>query len=198
MRRFVSWFGGKRRLAIFVIILIAAYFFMPRGNVSGIVLDKVSDNPIEGVYVVAIYSTGGSDGVHSYSWCARTKGMYTGKDGKFSFPLERYGRPSLAAIKRDYVSDGYGYPRRGDGTVKTYSEPIFHMHRQDPAKPEFKMGGREVSCTRDAWRDDVEASLEFLRIGKGELERLGADEQTIRYQSDLLKEHENLAVHVRK
>jgi hypothetical protein len=188
----------KRWFAVVVVLSIAAYFFAPRGTISGIVLDKATSEPIEGAYVVAVYYDGGSDFVHSYSWCVKTKGMYTGKDGKFSFPMERHGYPSLAAIKWDYISDGYEYPKRGDGTVKTYTETIFHLYRQDPAKPEFNLSGHDVSCTRASWRDDVEASLEFFRIEQEELERLGAEHWLLRSQAALIKEHDTMLAHAHK
>ena len=74
----------------------------------------MTKQPIEGAYVVAIYREQVVSMAAMNSWCVKTRGMYTGKDGKFRFPVENLkGNSPLyaGAIKPGYYN-GPRYSRQ--------------------------------------------------------------------------------------
>jgi hypothetical protein len=146
---------------------------------TGQVLDEDTKAPIEGAYVLAVYERVDLGMAGSARYCVKTKGMLTGKDGKFNFPMEKIrgsiSPAQVAAIKTDY----YSY-RSEDFTKEawekqdkdTYSNRHVYLKRQDPAKLEFRYG--YYFCERPSDREASAANIEFLKIKRAEIDRLAA------------------------
>jgi hypothetical protein len=146
---------------------------------TGQVLDEDTKLPIEGAYVLAVYERVDLGMAGSARYCVKTKGMLTGKDGKFNFPMEKIrgsiSPAQVAAIKTDY----YSY-RSEDFTKEawekqdkdTYSNRHVYLKRQDPAKLEFRYG--YTTCKRPESREAVEANIEFLKIKRIEMTRIAS------------------------
>jgi hypothetical protein len=154
-------------------------------ELTGTVLDSVTKQPIEGAYVFASYREDDGPPPSFKSWCARTRGMYTSKDGKYRFPVEKLGGQNpyiTSAIKPGYFRGRTVYPepevvKKQD--AKAYSGRDLYLIPQDPAKPDFHFGSGDEFCSHARTRDDAAAGVEFLRIELAEFIRLGAPAQGI-------------------
>jgi hypothetical protein len=76
---------------------------------TGRVLYEDTKEPIEGAYVLAVYEKVDLGWAGASRNCIKTKGMTTGKDGKFNFPIDKLdgNSPSQAfAIKPDHFFEG--------------------------------------------------------------------------------------------
>ena len=62
-------------------------FGKPDFDLTGTVYDATTKQPIDGAYVVALYYKSIVGMAAMDLWCIKTKGMYTGKDGKFRFSI---------------------------------------------------------------------------------------------------------------
>jgi hypothetical protein len=172
----------KLAIGLGIAFLIWSYTF---ATTSGVVIDAQTKQPIAGAYVMAIYrEAGGVWAGHSSTWCVRTEGMYTDKDGKYRFskggllrlnqPLNFVFRgmiahePMLAAIKPDYYLGDW------DGSDSTRTQLV----KQNPSKPEFRYGF--FLCDRPASKDVVNANVVFLKIVRGEYVRLGREASSLR------------------
>ena len=135
---------------------------------TGQVLDFDTKEPIDGAYVLAIYEKVDLGMAGSARYCVKTKGMTTGKDGKFNFPLDRLdgNSPSqVFAIKADYYywtfeqvpSDVWKKHNR-----QTYSNRHAYLKKQNPAKPDFI--STFSSCARPESREAVEAGIRYLEL----------------------------------
>jgi len=138
---------------------------------TGTVLDHETKQPIEGAYVIAMYSTviGGLAAVTER--CIKTKGMTTGKDGKFHFPIDGLegGPPNVSAIKPDYFLARTKIPHAWNlSTFKgldVYQGWDVHLSKQNPDKPNRRISnGYSEACHYAATREDGAASAEFLKI----------------------------------
>jgi hypothetical protein len=144
---------------------------------TGRVLDADTKAPIEGAFVLAVYEKVDLGMAGSARYCIKTKGMVTGKDGAFSFPIERLDNRSpgdVFAIKADYyLSHLEHIPIRVQQKTnkESNSNRNVYLKKQDPAKPEFRYGYRQ--CERPLSAQAVEANIDFLRINRGELVKLG-------------------------
>ena len=153
---------------------------------TGTVRDQETKEPIEGAYVVATYDVFKSGFDVSSRNCMRTKGMFTGNDGKFHFPIERLDGMSpsnVTAIKPGY----YGNKREaGDPREHKQQSPAAYTNRdhylvkQDPEKPNFRYGDGQEQCIHAETREAVEASVQFLKIKLSEVTRLGGEAWRIR------------------
>ncbi len=162
-------------------VAAVAYCAIPETvpDVAGIVIDVSTNKPVEGAYVMAVYNeSGGTFLGHSGHWCVKTKGMYTGKDGAFRFPPEKSYRPEVHVIKPDYHSRVSGadtkwnpYRETWYGTIDYVPDPNLYLKPQDPAKPEWNLGGEE--CQRPKTKEDAVANIEFLRIELAEIIKYG-------------------------
>jgi len=152
---------------------------------TGIVYDKSTMQPIEGAYVVAIYHADAGPPPAYKTWCVKTLGMYTGKDGKFSFPVTRNdGRsPMMAsAIKTGYYRAGFDVPRREawqKQDAATYSNRNIYLLRQDKLQLSFQLGSGEEYCPQALTAEDASAGLTFLQKELEELKRIGAPSDVI-------------------
>ncbi len=160
-------------------------FGKPDFDFTGTVYDNVTKQPIEGAYVVAIYREQVVSMAAMSSWCVKTLGMYTGKDGKFRFPVEnRKGNSPLhaGAIKPGYFNGPWEFPAeqiwKKQGR-EAYSNRDIYLIPQDPQKAVFSYGTQEEYCHHAKSREDAAAGVEFLKIQIKEIVRLRASEQGI-------------------
>ena len=146
-------------------------------KLTGQVLDNDTKQPLEGAFVIAIYKEVKSGFAAAANYCVKTKGMYTGKDGKFHFPVEKLDGNSpywVSAIKPDYyyvISDIAPPKIHREQGAAAYSGRNIYLAKQDPANPRVSGDGDDILCRRAASRDDVAASIEFLKIGLAENEK---------------------------
>ena len=154
-------------------------FGKPDFELTGRVYDEATKEPIEEAYVVALYYERISSPAALTQRCKRAKGMYTGKDGTFHFPVEKLDglNPAMVtAIKPGYFSLWEILPpddvwkKQGKAA---YTGRDLPLQKQDLQKPSWQMGAGDVYCTGAEWREDVEAAVEFLRIRLSEEKRLG-------------------------
>jgi hypothetical protein len=167
-------------------------------EMTGTVLDSATMQPIEGAYVVASYQVPVVGPAASTSWCVKTRGMHTGKDGKFRFPVEKldgYSPVWASAIKPGYYR---GRPLPPDPvawkkqSAEAYSGRDLLLNPQDPTRPQFKYGSGDEFCNHAATRQDASAGVEFLRIELSEYIRLGAGQQGINATRKMIERLESL------
>jgi hypothetical protein len=148
---------------------------------GGTVIDVTTGLPVEGAYVMNVYREAGASFLaHSSSWCVRTQGMYTAKDGKFRFPLEKSKYLYLEVIKPGYTqtrAPEVKWKRTLTGTVRV-PDPNLYLKPQDPAKPEYS---RYMYCERAYWKRDVAALLEFYKLQLEELQIYGDHDDSIKH-----------------
>jgi len=162
-------------------------------ELTGQALDFDTKQPLEGVYVLAIYEKVDLGMAASARFCIKTKGMMTGKDGKFHFPVDKLdgNSPSkLAAIKPDY----YFRNEKDIPTAiwrkqnkETYANRDVYLKKQDPAKLELKYG--YYFCERPLSSEASAANVEFLKIRRAEIERLAIASD---WKKKVLNDHDEL------
>jgi hypothetical protein len=157
---------------------------------KGTVIDATDGKPVEGAFVMAEYTeSGGSWFGHGSSWCVRTRGMYTGPDGTFSFPGRRRSGPTVSAVKPGYFEtlawryNERGLPPRDGSPSDRYLEP------QDPQKPEFPAS---PSCERPRTRQDAAAIVVLLKIVLAERLRYGDPKKTASTLAEIINRLELL------
>jgi hypothetical protein len=145
---------------------------------TGRVLDKDTNEPVEGAYVLAVYEKVDLGFAASARYCVKTKGMMSDKEGKFHFPIDKLDGNSphqVFAIKPDYYYRG-GKQVSEESWKKqnkeTYSNRDIYLRKQDAAKLNFQLGYGE--CSRPESRDAAEANIKFLEFERAELIRLGS------------------------
>jgi hypothetical protein len=145
---------------------------------TGQVLDADTKAPIEGAYVLAIYERVDSGLAATVYYCVKTKGMLTGKDGKFNFPVEKRDNLSpvnAVAIKADYFfksSVVAEFAVQDKQNKETYSNRHIYLKKQDPADLKFDYG--YTTCKRPESREAVAANIEFLKIERTEMSRIAS------------------------
>jgi hypothetical protein len=167
-------------------------FGKPDFELTGRVYDDDTKEPIEGAYVVALYYEGVVGPAAMTKRCKRAKGMYTGKDGTFHFPVEKLDGLSpgmVMAIKAGYFSLWPVIPT--DDVWKkqgkeAYSGRDTPLKKQDPQKPSWQLGHGDVYCAGADSREDVEAAIEFLKIRLSEEIRLKGGAQGIRATREMI------------
>ena len=191
-------------LAIWVVSAVA--YCAPPGTFrkidfefTGTVRDGNTKEPIEGAYVVVLYYGSAASPATVATFCTKTKGMYTGKDGTFRFPVEKLNNLSpgdVMAIKPGYFDNNRVIPSASlqrAQTAETYTGRDVILTKQNPASPTLRFGETEVRCERANSRDDVEASIQFLKIKLAECLRLNASTQGIDAIKNFLADLENLS-----
>lgn len=142
-------------------------------NVTGTVFDAATKKPVEGAFVVATYHRRVLGPGVDTSVCIKTRGMYTGKDGKYSFPVEKtdgYSPAWTSAIKPGYYRGPSNRPPRG-----VYEGYDLSLQPQVDGAPKFLYGATmDVHCTEAPTREAAAAGAEFLRIQLAERKRLSA------------------------
>ena len=145
---------------------------------TGTVLDHETMQPIEGAYVIAMYSTVRAGPAAVKAFCIKTKGMTTGKDGKFHFPIAELDGlpPNVSAIKPDYFLARTKTPHAWNlSTFKgldVYQGWDVHLSKQNADKPsrDITAGNRE-DCWYATTREDAAASVEFLKLSLEEFKK---------------------------
>ena len=145
-------------------------------GITGTVLDAQTRRPIEGAYVLAMYTSG------RQNRCAMVKGMHTAADGKFSFPVTalNYSSPrDVAAIKTGYYAKENNMVQRNT-TIESNPRKYFSgrnivLTPQADAPADFTLESRSdnVYCEDPPSQEDAIASFEFLKTRHMEMKRLG-------------------------
>ena len=174
----------------------------PSSEITGTVYDTATGKPIEGAYAVAIYvefrsSPGSTEPCNPM--CVKTRGMYTGKDGRFRFPVERPDGNSpgmVSAIKPGFSSEllGAAAPTGWHGRKRPEprSDSDLPLVAQNAAKPQWWYGIGEDFLIFAKTREGAEAAVEFLKIRLSEERRLGAGAQAVEVTQGKLKRLESL------
>jgi hypothetical protein len=147
-------------------------------ELTGQVLIKDTNEPVEGAYVLAVYEKVELGGAGASRNCVKTKGMMSDKEGRFHFPVEKLDGNSphmVYAIKPDHYFYLAAIP--SDKVWKaqnkeTYTNRHVYLKKQDPAKPDFQFGYGE--CARPESAQAAEANIQFLEFERAELIRLGS------------------------
>ncbi len=164
----------------------------PDFEFTGTVYDAVTKQPIEGAYVFA----SDREEIGVTSRCYKTRGMYTGKDGKYHFPIDKLdgNHPWLtSAIKPGYYFGRFDVPKPEVWKwqdASSYADRNIYLIPQDPAKPNFRIGTGEEFCTGAHSKADAAAGARFLRMELDEYIRYGAGEQQVeakKYMIDRLE-----------
>ena len=158
---------------------------------TGQVLDYDTKAPIEGAFVLAVYKKVDLGMAASAEYCVKTKGMVTGKDGKFNFPIERLDSVSPAqvfAIKADYflrANEPVPFDVQRKNNKEAYSNRHVYLKKQDPAKPEFF--GTFSHCERPQSVEAIEPALQFMQIEIDESNKYGRDIRSTNSVAGLMK-----------
>ena len=138
---------------------------------TGTVLDHETKQPIEGAYVIAMYSIVRAGPAAVKAFCIKTKGMTTGRDGKFHFPIAELDGlpPNVSAIKPDYFLARMEIPKTWNRStyrgLDVYQGWDVHLSKQNADKPSRDItNGYSEACHYAATREDGAASAEFLKI----------------------------------
>jgi hypothetical protein len=164
---------------------------------TGTVYDQGTKQPIEGAYVIATYKdvVVSSGGVASH--CVKTKGMYTVKDGKFHFPVEKldWRSPSVVvAIHVDYVN-GAAVPKPTGNDRKqnaaAYSARDIYMVKQDPKNPDY-LGNADVHCVHAKNKADAAASVVYYKIRKSQYVKFNRGQSALDSMDESIQRLESL------
>lgn len=131
-------------------------------DVTGTVYDMTSNKPLKGVYLLATYDIGSTVMfAHSSSSCIETRGMYTGSDGRFTFPVLNSVRPLIRAVAVDYVHvrSGFTIKQRFYGNEKQTNDDKFMIHRRLSDRRSAVVG-----CERPRTREALAPNITYLEI----------------------------------
>jgi hypothetical protein len=162
-------------------------------ELTGTVLDVDTKQPIEGAFVVASYKIQRSSLAATASFCVKTKGMYTGKDGKYHFPVEKLdGRNpfSTNAIKPGYFWKDTELPESAlwkKQNAAAYSGRDIYLKKQDPANLNWHFSDGEEVCDEAPTREAAAAGIEFLKLKLAEKIQYGDGEQGKRGSQELIE-----------
>jgi hypothetical protein len=138
--------------------------------VEGMVIDSKTGKPMEGAFVLAVYNeSGGTLFGHSSSWCVRTKAVWTGPDGRFTFPKGKPNNPYLYAVKEGYVLNSYLEPSPRKEGEKPAEFRYLHLERHGESKIK---SSQFIICERPVTRQDVEANITYLKLLSRESEHI--------------------------
>lgn len=184
--------AGTRAVFLFVVAftctaaLGSPFDFLNRKidfEMTGTVRDADTKEPLEGAYVIATYRIIRSGLAAIATPCVKTKGMYTGKDGMYHFPVEKLdGRnPQFTnAIKPGYfwltsdLPDSANWQKQN---AAAYSGRDIYLKKQDPSKPDWHFSDGGEICDEAPNREAAAAGIEFLRLKLAELTKYGASNQ---------------------
>lgn len=167
-------------------------------ELTGTVLDTNTKQPIEGAYVVASYREVVVGEAVATSWCVKTKGMYTEKDGRFHFPVEKLDgySPFIVSAVRSGYHRGPAEPVKREVWRKqnaaSYSGRVVYLTAQNPASPDFHFGEGDEFCNRAPTKEAAAAGVEFLKITLQERIKYKAPQQNIDGNREVIEILESL------
>ena len=134
------------------------------------VIDSNTGKPMEGAFVLAVYNeSGGTLFGHSSSWCVRTKGVWTGADGRFTFPKGKPNNPHLYAVKEGYVLNSYREPSPRREGEKPAEFRYLYLDRHGESKIK---SSQFIICERPSTRQDADANITYLKLLSKESEHM--------------------------
>ena len=169
-------------------------------KLTGTVFDSATKLPLEGAYVVAIYEEWRANIGMSTHICVKLKGMTTGPDGRFDFPVEKRDgeSPSRAiAIKPGYYLDHLsGMPTAAEmerQSQAAYANRDIYLTAQNPASPTFaRYSLSVVHCSDARTRADAEPGIQYMKIVVDEMRRYGANKQLLSDMQHLISDLEGV------
>lgn len=162
---------------------------------TGRILDFETKQPLEGAYAIAAFEEIVVASAGAKARCIKTKGMYVGKDGAFSFPVEKFDGQSpllVEGIHPDYTMwtmDLSTLERRRKKNQDSYSNLNVYLKKVDPKKPEYR-SARSAPCSHARTREDQEASIEYLRIARAQKARFGMAPEHLRSLDESIRHWE--------
>jgi hypothetical protein len=183
--------GGRRQVAVLGLVAVIALCGLgalgcaadnssrnpsPTGlQLTGSVVNR-DGKPLEGAYMLAGYYVKSVGVAMSGDICEKTKGMFTGPDGQFRFPVERLDVPSPnvpAVILTGYYLYQLKIPtleaqQRKDAS--SYSGFVYIMDKQDPSSPQLRTA-RDAYCGHTL--DDAAAGITFMEFELREYQLYG-------------------------
>jgi hypothetical protein len=154
-------------------------------ELTGTIRDADTKEPLEGAYVIATYKIVRSGLAATATPCVKTKGMYTGKDGAYHFPVEKVdGRnpSSTNAIKPGYFLQNRDLPDPNvwkKQNAAAYSGRDIYLKKQDSAKPDWRFSDLDEICHEAPTREAAAAGIEFLKLRLAEQAKYGAPSQAM-------------------
>jgi hypothetical protein len=166
----------------------------PLFDLTGTILDADTLQPIDGAYVLASYKAVLTDNVSARAFCMKTLGTFSGRDGRYKFPVEKldgYSPFFINAIKPDYYLVRFDMPDPDSRAwlqqrPETYANRNIYLKKQDAAHPSFHFANHEEVCDR-AKGEDLSPALRFIEMEIAEEKRLGAPANGVRGHEDLLR-----------
>jgi hypothetical protein len=151
-------------------------------QLTGSVVDR-EGKPLEGAFVLAAYYETSVGVAVVRDVCVKTRGMYTGADGQFQFPVEKLDVPSPSVphvILSGYYPSQIKIPPRELQQRKdpsSYSGYVYTMDRQNPNSPQLRIA-QDAYCGRTL--EDAAAGMTFMELELREYRRLGRPASEIR------------------
>lgn len=170
---------------------------------TGRVIDAETNQPIGGAFVMAEYRITESNWAANLSACIKTRGMTTGKDGRFRFKIDKLdgGSPLMAyAIKPGHFLHDTVVPSQTvlkKQNKESYSNRDISLQKQDPAKPNFRLGMAET-CWRAKSKEDAEANIQYLMIELAETEKFGGRKEGIAAMKETIESLREIGVEKKK
>ena len=157
-------------------------------ELHGTVMDEETKQPIEGAYVMAIYIEVDSGIAAKAIYCVKTKGMMTGKDGTFVFPIEKsdgHSPNQVTAIKPGYFLKLSAFSHYTMWNWGNESGRDISLQKQNPEKPEF--WGISNACERPKSHADVVANIEYFNILLPEYIKYGVKKESIEAVREIIQ-----------
>ncbi len=156
-------------------------------DITGVVLDAETREPIERAFVVATYleerPVPFKEGL-KVDVCVRTRGMYTGKDGRYHFPVERLDRGSPLmpnAIKPGYYLKSADFPDENSEAWRkqlpaAYQNRNIYLQKQDPVNPTLRFGDGDEQCWAPKSPEAAAAGIDYMNIELSQIRKYGTEE----------------------
>jgi hypothetical protein len=168
MKKILEKLRGTYFIIFFGLVGIATIpLSLKPSSVSAHVYDASTKAPMKGVYVLAEYRRAGSVGLsHSASTCVDTKGMYTGPDGKFEFPVVEGMVPIIYVISLDYFDDISKRPIAKKFEFFGYRYVLSKDFAMSRRKIGADFDAAYVLCEQPRNPDASRANIEYLKMYK--------------------------------
>lgn len=163
---------------------------------TGRILDVDTKQPIEGAYAIAAFEEIVVGSAGAFAHCIKTKGMYVGKDGTFSFAVEKFDGQSpliVEGIHPDYTmrrSDIAKLEKKKMRNKDSYANLNVYLKKLDPNKPDYRHAA-SAPCSHAKTREDQEASIEYVRIERAQRARFGMKPEHLKIFDETIHRMEN-------